>query len=382
VEKDKKISTKEKVLGTAAALSAPLAMHSLVSSAAKNQMDKHISTGDFYSDADAEKREEEIKRAAKNHTDVKVEGGLDKSIYKAHYNPSTNKVHNYGNSEAVLAHELGHARTKRRIGTIAGLGLSYRAGMLAPLYTTYKGATGQDLSTKEKAVSTGLMVPLLAEETIANAKAAKTLYNLGGMKKVLRNKNALLASEISYAGIAGMPIVGYHVSRKIKDLYEKRKQNKLKKLSCDIITKTKQRVAMKALLKFANEENKDKFSLGEKATVAGAGLIGGNMTASAEARALKSKAATGALQEFLNKNYHHKPFYRPNRDHRNITAAQWNRIYAKHSRRVNRAAGDAVFHSGLLGVGAGALAAGGIISHLKKTKAEREKQNNTKNKDD
>ena len=140
-----------------------------------------------------------------------------------HYNPMIKEIYDPMKKDYVLAHELGHANSPLIRSTAGAVtyGLSSLGARISPLYAGYKGAKGEKLSKKENMTLAAVNAPFLIEESRANAHAIRAMHRMGGLKKILRNKNMALASQLSYMGLAAAPFVVNPAAVKVHDLIEK-----------------------------------------------------------------------------------------------------------------------------------------------------------------
>jgi hypothetical protein len=121
------------------------------------------------------------------------------------------------NSTAIKAHEFAHAAgpmARSRLAAGAYMA-SKNLSALSPLVGAYLGADGSDTTTLQNLALVAPSLPMLAEETRANARAALALHRLGGTKALMAGALPLLGSELSYMGISAMPIVSNKISKYI-----------------------------------------------------------------------------------------------------------------------------------------------------------------------
>jgi uncharacterized protein YcfJ len=127
------------------------------------------------------------------------------------YNPITKQVmHSTGSREAILAHELGHAKNyagKLRNPLIGGRLASRLVGGGGTAALTGAIAGGQeDPSWTPGMVNLGLNAPVLADEAMATGRALKYMTKQHGVLKGLGRSAALAPAFGSYAAIAGTPL--------------------------------------------------------------------------------------------------------------------------------------------------------------------------------
>ncbi len=150
------------------------------------------------------------------------------------YYPGYNTIVDSSRNTAILAHELSHASgfmTSKTAGKIyalsaglstgrsGGIGRHYAKALGA--YGAIRGARGEDLSTAEKVALTAHSLPMLAEETYANLRAARTLKRIGGLRSIRKGLPTLLGSQLSYTGLAALPLMPHYIMQKGRHIFNK-----------------------------------------------------------------------------------------------------------------------------------------------------------------
>lgn len=125
---------------------------------------------------------------------------------------------------AIAAHELGHASSPMLRSTAGQLayGMSTLATTKAsPLFGLYRGARGEDLSTKEKATLLAVAAPMVIEETRANAIALGAMRRLRrGKPRSLKAYAPILGSELSYLAAAAAPFIAHKAAKTARDFFD------------------------------------------------------------------------------------------------------------------------------------------------------------------
>jgi len=121
------------------------------------------------------------------------------------------------NSGALKAHEMAHVAGPLSKSPIAqgAYGLSKTLSMVTPFVGAYMGADEGENSLLQDAALVAPSLPMLAEETRANARAAMALHRLGGKKALIAGALPILGSELSYLGMSALPVVANRISSSI-----------------------------------------------------------------------------------------------------------------------------------------------------------------------
>ena len=120
-------------------------------------------------------------------------------------------------SGAVKAHEMAHIAGPLSKSPIAQgtYGLSKTLSVVTPFIGAYMGADEGKNSLLQDAALVAPSLPMLAEETRANTRAAMALHRLGGRKALIAGALPILGSELSYLGMSAMPIAANRISAAI-----------------------------------------------------------------------------------------------------------------------------------------------------------------------
>lgn len=127
------------------------------------------------------------------------------------YDPINRKVlHSTGSREAVIAHELGHAKnyaSKLRKPLMGGRALgTYLGGGTTAAITGAMAAGDKDPSWTPGLVNLGINAPILADEAVASGRALRYMTKQHGLLKGLAKSAPLAPAFGSYAAIAGTPL--------------------------------------------------------------------------------------------------------------------------------------------------------------------------------
>lgn len=130
----------------------------------------------------------------------------------------------YRSSEAVIAHELGHVRTMKRLGLpyIALGGLSRMSAKPGTLLSSAYAAGQEKPTYTAGALQAGLAAPMLVDEVAASAQAVNHMRKRYGWKKGLAKSTQLLPAFGTYAAIGLTPLAITALRKRLKNRSSRR----------------------------------------------------------------------------------------------------------------------------------------------------------------